>query len=161
MRRLGYLGAIIVAAGVLALRPGSRQDHPPVRAARAQEDGRATPPRAAPEPRNASGTPVWVAIDFVDLESGGSSEYFGQADPDALDALLQGRLTGFLRLDEVYWIFEDGEVERLEDDIAYGASAYFRVEAIRRVTPLKEGFPDASRALPPGDRIISVPGQEA
>ena len=102
-----------------------------------------------------------VAIDFVDLESGGSSEYFGRADRAALDALVAGRLEGYLRLDEVFWMFEDGEVERLDADIAYGASAYFRAEAIRRVTPVKDGFPEAARGLPPGDRIVPGPGRDA
>lgn len=49
-------------------------------------------------------------------------------------------------------MFDDGEVERLDEDIAYGATAYFQIEGMRRVTPLKEGFAEAAKHLPPGSR---------
>jgi hypothetical protein len=160
MRRFGVVSALVILAAVAALARGIREgdgaDRPGSGPA-PTDAGRGEPDRPPVEP----GEPVWIAIDFVELEGGGSSEYFGQVDRASLEAMTRGELDGYLRLDRVFWLYDDGEVERLDDDIAHGETAYFRVESIRRITPVKDGFPEAARHLPPGDRIVPSAGRDA
>jgi hypothetical protein len=160
MRRFGVVSALVIIAAMVALAQGVREGNG------ADRDGSGTAPaeeaRAEPGPPPVDpGEPVWIAIDFVELEAGGGSEYFGQVDRASLEAMLGGQLRGFLRLDQVFWLYDDGEVERLDDDIAYGETAYFRVDAIRRITPVKDGFPEAAREIPPGNRIVPSAGRDA
>ena len=161
MRRFVGLSAIAVAAvgfGYVvfgSITPGSEPSDPIASAASALP----SPEDANAEPAPVEGGIRWVAIDFDEQPGGPPTEYFGRASGMQIEALLEGRLEGYLRLDEVFWIFDDGETERLDHDVAFGASAHFRVDAIRRVTPLKDGFAEAARRLPPGDRII--PGRGA
>ncbi|QDV33229.1 hypothetical protein [Tautonia plasticadhaerens] len=160
MRRIGLVSVFLVIPTVIALALGLLREDEPIRVT-APLDGGAEPPEPGARPHQDPGESVWVAIDFVDLEAGGSSEYFGRTDRASLETLLKGRLGGYFRLEGVFWMYEDGEVERLDEDLAYGDSAYFRVDSIRRVTPLKDGFPEATRRLAPGDRIVPSVGRDA
>lgn len=103
---------------------------------------------------------VWVAIDFVDQENGLASEVMGRVSPVDLDALLHGRRSGgFLSVDDVFWLYEDGSVEIQDDDPAHGATSHYRADLIQRVTPLKPGFAEEARKLKPEDRIVPAPGR--
>lgn len=160
MSRIGTLSILVAIPTVFALARGFLGDDESARAPAPAIAG-SQHPEKAPGPLPDQGERVWIAIDFVDQEAGGSSEYLGSADRSSLEELLDGRLEGYLRLDQVYWLYDDGEVERLDEDIAYEGSAYFRADSIRRVTPLKDGFPEATRNLAPGDRIVPSAGRDA
>ena len=158
MKRLGILGGLVLAVGLGYLIRGATLPEPsPVMAL---DEPTAAPGPSEPEP-GPTGT-VWVALEFVDQENGLGTEYLGRADADRLAAVLDGEVdAGYLELRDVFWLYDDGEVERLDDDLAYRDVAYFQIESIRRVTLLKDGFPEAARQIPSGDRVIPGPGHDA
>jgi hypothetical protein len=90
---------------------------------------------------------IWVAVSLLEGERNSVVEYHGKVQQEFFEDIVSNRLReGLFRMESVAWINKDGDLQKMEEaqtggkSYGYSNTAYFRVEQITRIVPLKDDF---------------------
>jgi hypothetical protein len=90
---------------------------------------------------------IWVAVSLLEGERNSVVEYHGKVHQEVFEDIVTNRLReGLFCMGSVAWINKDGDLQKMDEaqtggkSYGYSNTAYFRVEQITRIVPLKDDF---------------------
>lgn len=98
------------------------------------------PAEAKTPPDMPPAKPVWVSIGILGSSNDGEgSEYLGRIPAKVFAGLLDGTHRGLVPVESCCYLDEQGELNFLDElDAAYTSTAYFPVQRVERIIPLRQ-----------------------